>query len=67
MRQQSSNFTVYLALALAMLAAIASMPANGRDAEAKVLWLLNTQAGPDGADGNGGETGVDEAQMMGLP
>ncbi len=67
MQQQSSNVALWLALTLAVLAAIASMPASGQDAKAKALWLLTTQAAADDAGGNGSGIDIDEAQMMGVP
>lgn len=60
--RQSSCIPVYLALALAVLAAITSTPANGRDTEAKVLWVLMTQAAAEFAANN-----TDELQKLGLP
>jgi hypothetical protein len=63
MQQQSSNVAIYVALTLAAVAAIASMPASGRDVETKALWLLTTQATTDDAGG----AGMDQSQMMGMP
>ncbi len=67
MQQQSSNIALWLALTLAVLAAIASVPASGQDVEAKALWLLTTQTTTDDAGGTDSGIGIDETQMMGVP
>ncbi len=62
MYRQSSGVPVYLALALAVLAAISSAPAKGRDTEAKVVWVLMTQAATELAPRD-----IEELQKLGLP
>lgn len=44
MRQQDGNAPVYIAVCLAILAALASSRRNHMDIDATVLWLLTLQA-----------------------
>jgi hypothetical protein len=62
MQQQSSSLPVYLALVLAVVAAITSAPTAGRDIGHKLLWVLATQAAADDA-----ASYEDELQALGLP
>ncbi len=62
MQQQFSGLPVYLALILAIVAAIMSAPANGADLDSKLLWVLRTQAVTEVAPSN-----MDELQTLGMP
>ena len=63
MRKRVSHLPAYIAVGLAALAAILSAPTMARDVEAKLLWMLQTQAlGTEAATGN-----IAELQKLGLP
>jgi hypothetical protein len=59
---QSSNVPLYLALALASLAAVISTPSKGMNLEAQVVRMLVVIGAADGIRGN-----VDEQQRLALP
>ena len=44
MQKRASNLPAYIAVALAALAAVFSAPTMAKDVEAKLLWMLQTQA-----------------------
>jgi hypothetical protein len=62
MQKQSSGVPLYLALILAILAAISSMQAKGAGAGTKLISLLTVEAAADAA-----QMGGDELQTLGLP
>ncbi len=62
MHKRSSEVPVYVALTLAVLAAVISVPTRGPSVETKLLWLLTTEAAADEARAD-----VTELQRLGLP
>lgn len=62
MQKQPSNVPVYLALSLAVLAAITSSPAIGRGFEAKVVEAVQAVAAVDDA-----QIYMGNLQALGLP
>ena len=62
MQRQPSNLPVYLALSLALLAAITSSPTVGKSFEARLVSVVLA-----GAAAEDGQIYMDELQALGLP
>lgn len=63
MQKRVSHLPTYIAIGLAALAAIFSAPTMASDVEAKLLWMLQTQAtATENAPGS-----LVELQKLGLP
>ena len=62
MHQQTSDAPIYVALALAILAAVISLPAKGEGLGTKLHWALTTEAAsePPAID-------MDDLAALGVP
>lgn len=63
MHQQKSDAPIYVALALAILAAVTSLPAQGGGLEAKLHWALTTERAASEAP----SIDMDELTALGVP